>query len=97
MASPSTDRQAGPDRRAWSKRRFAAIALSALAIAGGSLAGGACGDDDDEGLGEEAGKAIDTGAKELEQEVEKGAKKLDQEVDVNVDDDEGKKGKGKKK
>ena len=78
------------------RRRSAAVALSVLALGGGALVGGACGDDDNEGLGEEAGKAIDTGAKEAGQEIEKGAKEVDEEVDIDVDEDDGKKGKKKK-
>jgi hypothetical protein len=78
------------------RRRSAAVALSVLALGGGALVGGACGDDDNEGLGEEAGKAIDTGAKEAGKEIEKGAKEVDEEVDVDVDEDDGKKGKKKK-
>jgi hypothetical protein len=76
-----------------SLRRSIAVLASVAALAGGVVAG--CGDDDNEGLGEEAGKAIDTAADEAGQAIEKGAKEADKEVDVDVDADQGKKkGKG---
>ena len=82
----------------WSRRAAAGVASLALAVGGAGLAG--CGDEDNEGAAEEAGKLIDEGAKEAGQAAEKGAKKLDKEVDADVDvdaDDDGKGKKGKKK
>lgn len=77
------------------RTRLMALAASGVIAVGGVGAVG-CGDDDNEGPVEEAGKAIDEGAKEVGEAAEKGAKKVDEEVDVDVDVGEDKKG-GKKK
>jgi len=76
------------------RSRWLAVAVASLGLAGGGVLAG-CGDDDNEGPVEEAGKAIDEGAKEAGQAAEKAGKKVDKEVDVDVDADQGKKkGKG---
>jgi hypothetical protein len=67
-------------------RALLAAAIAAAAIAAG-VGGAGCGDDN-EGAAEEAGKAIDRGAKEVEKAVE--------DVDVDVDTDENKAKQGKK-
>ena len=82
------------------RSRRAAILVSSLAVAAGGLAVGGCGDDN-EGPVEEAGKAIDTGAKEATQAIKKGAHEVDKNVDVDVDTGhdagkDGKQGSGKK-
>jgi hypothetical protein len=81
------------------RSRFAAIVVSALAVTAGGVAASGCGDDN-EGPAEEAGKAIDTAAKEVTGAAKKGAHEVDKNVDVNVTtnedagDDKGGKNKG---
>jgi hypothetical protein len=79
------------------RTRVAALVTSGVIAVGGVGAVG-CGDDDNEGPVEEAGKVIDEGADEVGEAAEKGAKELDKEVDVDVDADDDKQGKkgGKK-
>ena len=74
------------------RTRLMALAASGVIAVGGAGVVG-CGDDDNEGPVEEAGKAIDEGAKEVGEAAEKGAKEIDKEVDVDVDADDDKKGK----
>ena len=78
------------------RKGYAAIGAAVVALA---LGGAGCGDDN-EGVGEEAGKAIDKGAQEAGKAIDKGANEVgkatdDVDVDVDTDDDKGKKG-GKK-
>lgn len=78
-------------------RLISLVASGVIALGGVGVAG--CGDDDNEGPIEEAGKAIDEGAKEVGEAAEKGAKEVDEEVDVDVgadDDDKGGEEKGGK-
>lgn len=76
------------------RSRWLAVAVASLGLAGGGALAG-CGDDDNEGPVEEAGKAIDEGAKDVGNAAEKAGKEADKEVDVDVDADQGKKkGKG---
>lgn len=74
------------------RTRLMALAASGVIAVGGVGAVG-CGDDDNEGPIEEAGKAIDEGAKEVGEAAEKGVKEVDEEVDVDVNADEDKEGK----
>jgi hypothetical protein len=78
------------------RSRWLAVAVASLGLVGGGVLAG-CGDEDNEGAAEEAGKLIDEGAKEAGQAAEKGAKELDKEVDADIDVDSGDDGKGKKK
>ena len=61
------------------KRITAVIAAAAVALGGAGLAG--CGDDDNEGPAEEAGKAVDDAGSEAGDELEKGGKKAERELD----------------
>jgi hypothetical protein len=64
----------------------AALGLGAVGVAG-------CGDEDNEGIAEEAGKAIDEGA----QEAKDAADDVDVDVDTTEDGQRGDNGKRKKK
>ena len=76
------------------RSRWLAVAVASLGLAAGGVLAG-CGDDDNEGPVEEAGKAIDEGAKDVGNAAEGAGKEIDKEVDVNTDADQGKKkGKG---
>ena len=61
------------------RRITAALAAGVVALGGAGLAG--CGDDDNEGPGEEAGKAVDDAGSEAGQELEEAGKEAEQEVD----------------
>jgi hypothetical protein len=77
------------------RSRLAAVVVCSLAVAGGGIAASGCGDDN-EGPAEQAGKAIDTAAKEVTKAAKKGAHEVDNNVDVNVttNEDAGKNGNG---
>jgi hypothetical protein len=81
------DRGGSMKRNRATARRVGAVLLSSLALAAGGVAFGGCGDDDNEGPAEEAGKAIDTAGEEAGEAVETGADEID-------DDDAGKDDKG---
>ena len=76
--------------RSKARTRLVAVVVSSLAVAGGGAVASGCGSDN-EGPAEEAGKAIDTAAKEATQAAKKGAHEVDKNVDVNVttNEDEG--------
>ena len=63
----------------------ALLSAALLALGGGGLA--ACGDNDKEGAGEEAGKALDDATREGGQELKETGKDAERELD---DDDDGK-------
>jgi hypothetical protein len=65
-------------------RIAAIVAAGAIGLSGAGLA--ACGDDDNEGPAEEAGKAVDDAGNEAGQELEEAGKDADQEIG----DDDGK-------
>ena len=89
--------QEGPDGRPATRiKRFAAIAVASLAIGAGGVAGVGCGDDDNEGAVEEAGKAVDEAANEAGQAADEGVDAADKAED-EADEGEGKKGGGKPK
>jgi len=69
--------------RSKARTRLVAVVVSSLAVAGGGAVASGCGSDN-EGPAEEAGKAIDTAAKEATQAAKKGAHEVDKNVDVNV-------------
>ena len=73
------------------RKRLAVIGTSvALAIGGAAFTG--CGDDDKEGGGEEAGKAVDEATDDVGEAAEDAGNEIDENVDVDVGDDAGKKG-----
>ena len=77
-----------------SRKRLATVA-ACLAIGIGGVGFAGCGDDDEEGAAEEAGKVLDEAGEEVGEAAEKAGKKIDKEVDVDVDvgDDAGDKDK----
>jgi len=75
--------------RSKARTRLVAVVVSSLAVVGGGAIASGCGSDN-EGPAEEAGKAIDTAAKEATQAAKKGAHEVDKNVDVNVTTNEDK-------
>jgi hypothetical protein len=65
------------------RRVTAVIAAGAVALGGAGLIG--CGDDDNEGPAEEAGKAVDDAGSEAGDELEEGGKKAEKELDDATD------------
>lgn len=65
------------------RRITAVLAAGAVAISGAGLVG--CGDDDNEGPAEEAGKALDDAGSEAGDELEKGGKQAERELDDGKD------------
>jgi hypothetical protein len=61
------------------RRITAALAAGVVALGGAGLAG--CGDDDNEGPGEEAGEAVDDAGSEAGDELEEAGKEAEKEVD----------------
>ena len=67
------------------QRLTAIVAAGVIGLSGAGIA--ACGDDDNEGPAEEAGKAVDDAGKEAGKEIKKAGNEADQAIG---DDDGGK-------
>jgi hypothetical protein len=66
------------------KKLSSVLAAGVIALAGAGFAG--CGDDDNEGPAEDAGKAVDEAGRDAGQELEEAGKEAERELD-----DDGKK------